>query len=97
MKNANVLRLPVFAAGALAMAVLAGCVQQQAVPQTPAYRAGYADGCQSARYEVGQPTTFLQDRARMAEADYSLGWKQGHDVCYFDAVRDQQRRDRNQG
>lgn len=47
--------------------------------------------------KVGQPTTFLQDRARMAEADYSLGWKQGHDVCYFDAVRDQQRRDRSQG
>lgn len=32
----------------------------------------------------------------MAETDYSLGWKQGHDLCYLDAVRDQQRHDRGQ-
>ena len=66
MKHSLGWRSPLLAVGALTL--LAGCAMEQA-PQSPAYRAGYSDGCQTGRSEVGSPLQRAQDAARMGEAD----------------------------
>ena len=44
---------------------------------SPAFRAGYADGCNS--IDAGARK---RDEARFkAEADYAQGWRDGNDIC----------------
>lgn len=74
------------------LAVAAGCATEQsryparaptaAAPginltgYTPAFRSGYADGCNS----VNGPTR-RDDTRFKSEADYAQGWRDGNDIC----------------
>ncbi len=44
----------------------------------PAFRAGYADGCESSKRATGR----TRDEARFKnEAQYASGWRDGFDIC----------------
>ena len=44
----------------------------------PAFRAGYADGCDSAKRLVGS----TRDEARFkSDPMYATGWRDGYDIC----------------
>jgi hypothetical protein len=44
----------------------------------PAFRAGYADGCNSAR----RPAGVVRDDARFkADTMYATGWRDGFEIC----------------
>lgn len=60
-------------------------------PGTESFQEGYIQGCasgyQDARRE-GYVAAYHKDAARYAsEADYRLGWDEGHDRCYLDEMR----------
>lgn len=71
----------------LAGAVLAGCAGPKSSyqPQNvnlsgypPAYRAGYQDGCDTARQLIGT----RKDAERFkTDSQYANGWRDGHDLC----------------
>jgi hypothetical protein len=71
----------------LAGAVLAGCASSKPSyqPQNvnlsgypPAYRAGYQDGCDTARLLIGS----RKDAERFKrESEYATGWRDGYDLC----------------
>ena len=70
-----------------AVGFLAACTMDR-IAETPAYVSGYADGCQSARYEAGQPTLYARDAARIsADREYAAAWLRGYQLCFFDAMR----------
>lgn len=66
-----------------AAAVLAGCASQQPAARnvnlsgySPAFRQGYADGCDSAR------AVRRRDEQRYGkDADYMMGWNDGRSAC----------------
>jgi hypothetical protein len=86
-------RLP---AAVCAAAVLAACTPGLVNPAVPppgteSFQEGYIQGCasgyQDARRE-GYVAAYHKDAARYAsEADYRLGWDEGHDRCYQDEMR----------
>jgi hypothetical protein len=44
----------------------------------PAFRAGYLDGCNSAR----RPSSAKKDEERFKqESQYAAGWRDGYDIC----------------
>jgi hypothetical protein len=44
----------------------------------PVFRAGYVDGCNSAR----RPDNLKKDEERFKrEPQYAAGWRDGHDIC----------------
>lgn len=67
--------------------LLASCAQKQATPSKPginlggfppAFRDGYADGCNSARSLLGKK----RDEERFkTDSLYAQGWRDGNDVC----------------
>jgi len=66
-----------------AAAALAGCAGQQAPARnvnlsgySPAFRQGYADGCDSARF-----TRRRDERRYGKDADYMMGWNDGSSAC----------------
>jgi hypothetical protein len=68
----------------LAAALLGGCASPPPPPKVnlagfpPAFRDGYADGCQSAK--PGAPRH--QDEGRFAQdKQYAMGWRDGYDIC----------------
>jgi len=72
---------------AMALSLLAACAQQQATPAKPgvnlagfppAFRDGYADGCNSARSLVGKKRN--EERYK-TDSLYAQGWRDGNDVC----------------
>ena len=67
---------------AMAAAVLAGCAAPsvQQVNQSgysPAFRQGYADGCNSA----GARKPLRNDARYKRDADYMIGWDDGFNAC----------------
>jgi hypothetical protein len=69
----------------VAVALLAACTNAKPPPPKinlagfpPAFRDGYADGCQSAK-----PGAFKRrDEARFAhDTQYAMGWRDGNDIC----------------
>ena len=45
---------------------------------SPAFRAGYGDGCESSKRTAGQ----IRDEDRFKhDAQYALGWRDGFDIC----------------
>jgi hypothetical protein len=73
--------------GALAIAatLMAACAAPKPPPPKmnlagfpPAFRDGYADGCQSARPGASK----RRDEARFTQdAQYASGWRDGYDIC----------------
>jgi hypothetical protein len=68
----------------LAAALLYGCAVQKKEPNVnlggypPEFRAGYLDGCESAKRTVGQK----KDEQRFKrEPQYVTGWHDGFDIC----------------
>jgi hypothetical protein len=67
------------------MALLVACASTQPPPTKvnlggfpPAFRAGYADGCQSAAPGASK----RRDDARFAQdSQYATGWRDGYDIC----------------
>jgi len=67
------------------VALLAGCAASKApAPKVnltgfpPAFRDGYAEGCQSAKPYAAKH----RDEARYAQdTQYAAGWRDGYDVC----------------
>ncbi len=44
---------------------------------SPAFRAGYADGCAS----VGAASRTRDEQRFKTETDYAMGWRDGNDIC----------------
>jgi hypothetical protein len=44
----------------------------------PAFRAGYADGCESSHRSIGQKKD--NDRFKH-DSQYASGWRDGYDIC----------------
>lgn len=68
----------------LAAALLYACAAQKKEPNVnlggypPEFRAGYLDGCESAKRMVGQK----KDEQRFKrEPQYATGWRDGFDIC----------------
>lgn len=68
----------------LAAILACGCAAPKKEPSVnlagypPAFRAGYFDGCDSARLAIGQK----KDRERFKrEPQYATGWRDGYDIC----------------
>jgi hypothetical protein len=68
----------------LAAIVLSGCtpsrkeVNVNLAGYPPAFRAGYADGCESSKRSTGQ----VRDETRFKqEPQYASGWRDGLDIC----------------
>jgi len=74
-------------AGAIGLAIAAGCAVQPAPAPSPAanlsgypveFRQGHGDGCASARPEAAR----VRDDKRMkTDASYAQGWQDGYDFC----------------
>ena len=70
----------------LAVTLLAACAAPKPGPPNinlagfpPAFRDGFADGCQSAK--SGAPRR--RDETRYAkESQYATGWRDGYDMCH---------------
>jgi len=69
------------------MSLLGACSHRQATPAKPgvnlagfppAFRDGYADGCNSARLLVGVKRN--EERFK-SDSLYAQGWRDGNDVC----------------
>ena len=43
----------------------------------PEFRAGYLDGCESAR----RKTSRKDEKRFKSDAQYAAGWRDGHDIC----------------
>ena len=76
----------------VAVLLVAGCATppQSTVPQpqvtppkvnlsgfSPAFKRGYADGCESARSLLSRK----DERSFRGDADYVAGWNDGHSIC----------------
>ncbi len=68
----------------LAASLLGACAAQEKEPNVnlggypPEFRAGYRDGCESAKRTVGQK----KDEQRFRrEPQYATGWRDGFDIC----------------
>ena len=68
----------------LGIALLCGCAVQKKEPNVnlggypPEFRAGYVDGCESAKRTVG----LKKDAERFKrEPQYATGWRDGLDIC----------------
>jgi len=68
----------------LAAALLWACAAQEKEPNVnlggypPEFRAGYLDGCESAKRTAGQK----KDQQRFKrEPQYATGWRDGFDIC----------------
>jgi hypothetical protein len=69
----------------LAAALVGGCAAPKAPPPNvnltgfpPAFRDGYADGCQSAKPGAARH----RDEARFTQdTQYANGWRDGYDIC----------------
>lgn len=66
------------------VATLGACAQQKQETSVnlggypPAFRAGYVDGCESARRLIGA----VRDEARFkADPMYATGWRDGFEIC----------------
>jgi hypothetical protein len=65
------------------VATLGACAQQKETNVNlggypPAFRAGYVDGCESARRVVGA----VRDEGRFkADPMYATGWRDGFEIC----------------
>jgi len=70
----------------LAMTLVGACAAPKPPPPKvnlagfpPAFRDGFADGCQSAKTGAAR----LRDEVRYAqEAQYGRGWRDGYDTCH---------------
>jgi hypothetical protein len=72
--------------GAISAALIAGCASSPAPTAaapgvnlsgfSPAFRAGYADGCNSVKGPLKRNETRFK-----SDADYAQGWRDGHDIC----------------
>jgi hypothetical protein len=72
--------IPVLAA----LALLSACATSSPPKQVnlagfpPAFRAGYADGCQSAKPDAAK----RRDEQRFRkDTQYASGWRDGYDIC----------------
>jgi hypothetical protein len=77
-------RFPPISGVFLVCALLCACAAQKKEPNVnlagypPEFRAGYLDGCESARRTVGQK----KDEQRFKrEPQYTAGWRDGFDIC----------------
>ena len=69
----------------LAMTLLGACAAPESPPPTvnlagfpPAFRDGFADGCQSAKAGAAK----RRDETRYAQnPQYATGWRDGYDMC----------------
>lgn len=68
----------------LSLALLCACAGQKKEPNVnlggypPEFRAGYVDGCESAKRTVGQK----KDEQRFkSNPQYATGWRDGFDIC----------------
>ena len=68
----------------LAITLLCACTAQKKEPNVnlggypPEFRAGYVDGCESAKRTAGQK----KDEERLKrEPQYATGWRDGFDIC----------------
>ncbi len=68
----------------LAAALVGACAAQEKEPNVnlggypPEFRAGYLDGCESAKRAAGQK----KDEQRLKrEPQYASGWRDGFDIC----------------
>jgi hypothetical protein len=68
----------------LAITLLCACTAQKKEPNVnlggypPEFRAGYVDGCESAKRTAGQK----RDEQRFKrEPQYATGWRDGFDIC----------------
>lgn len=68
----------------LVAALLCACAARKTEPNVnlggypPEFRAGYLDGCESAKRTVGQK----KDEQRFKrEPQYATGWRDGFDIC----------------
>lgn len=64
--------------------IVTGCKTTEKAPDVnlagypPEFRAGYLDGCETARH----PSTERKDLPRMkSEPTYAAGWRDGFDIC----------------
>jgi hypothetical protein len=68
----------------LLIALLGACAGQKKEPNVnlggypPEFRAGYVDGCESAKRMVGQKKDELRFKR---EPQYATGWRDGFDIC----------------
>ena len=70
----------------LLMALLGACAAPKPAPPKvnlagfpPAFRDGFADGCQSAKPGAAK----RRDETRYAhESQYAMGWRDGYDMCH---------------
>jgi len=86
-RHDSMLPPPLKTAGAMLglVALLGACASPKPPPPKvnlggfpPAFRDGYADGCQSAKPGVSK----RRDDARFAQdAQYAMGWRDGYDIC----------------
>jgi hypothetical protein len=63
---------------------LGACATPELIPAgPPAWREGYAAGCDSAASVAGDPSRrYVRDAARVeADAAYARGWRAGYDAC----------------
>ena len=68
----------------LAIALLCACTAQKKEPNVnlggypPEFRAGYLDGCESAKRTVGRKKN---EQRFKREPQYAAGWRDGFDIC----------------
>ncbi len=68
----------------LALPVLGACAATSPIPEgPPAWREGYAEGCDSGRSIAGDPSRrYARDAERVqTDALYAQGWQAGYDAC----------------
>ena len=67
----------------LPLAVLLACAAPDDAERSPAYDAGFGDGCATASAEMAAvPRPATRDEAAFSrDADYRKGWLSGHAAC----------------
>ena len=70
------------------LCALAGAAEAQSV----AFRQGYFDGCQRAKYDAGYPVIRIDTHPTLAGTrDYEWGWEIGYQACNVELVQEYMR------
>ena len=84
------------ASGAIVASIALAACANQPVIQSAVSEAGYADGCESGKYDAGSVAVYRKDEARFARtAEYAEGWTTGYRRCNIEALADYEKRYRS--